>query len=109
MDSLFSFAPEFWAGIIGAFVGGGITLLGQWLKHQWDSEPQRKLDESRKRLLKHMLDHPPQGKIWRRMETLSRVIGASEDETARLLIEMGARGNESEENVWTWIKNARLP
>ena len=47
-----------------------------------------------------MLNNPPPQKEWRRLETLARVIGADHAETTRLLIEVGARGSESQENVW---------
>ena len=43
---------------------------------------------------------PPQGKEWYRLDTLARVIGADHAETTRLLIEVGARGSQSEKNVW---------
>ena len=45
---------------------------------------------------------------WRKMSTLSGVIGASRDETARLLISIKARGSESGEDVWALIKNKPL-
>jgi hypothetical protein len=58
-----------------------------------------------------MLDNPgPTG--WRRMETLSGVIGASRDETARLLIEVDARCSEKVadgNDVWAYVKNKPLP
>lgn len=40
---------------------------------------------------------------WRRMSTLSRVIGASEQTTKRLLIEVGARGSEKDDALWGLI------
>ena len=45
------------------------------------------------------------------MTTLSSVIGASREETARLLIELGARGNEKANgnDVWAFIINKPLP
>lgn len=99
---------EFSAGIIGALVGGGITLLGQWVKHRWETHDARKRDETRKAMLTQMLNNPgPNG--WRKMETLSGVIGASRDETARLLIELGARSSETGQDVWALIKNKPLP
>jgi len=58
--------------------------------------------------LKTMLDNPGQTG-WRKMETLSGVIGASRDETARLLIECGARASETGSDVWAYEKNEPLP
>jgi hypothetical protein len=45
------------------------------------------------------------------MTTLSGVIGADRDETARLLVKIGARGNEKEEgnDVWGYVANHPLP
>ena len=40
---------------------------------------------------------------WRKTATLSRVIGADREVTTRLLIEIGARGSESEDEVWGLI------
>ncbi|PQA89031.1 hypothetical protein [Hyphococcus luteus] len=99
---------EFLAGIIGAVVGGAIAIAGQWLKHQWETQEMRNRDEKRKKLLKQMLDKPgPNG--WRKMETLSGVIGANRDETARLLTEIDARSSETEGDVWVFIKDKPLP
>jgi hypothetical protein len=41
---------------------------------------------------------------WRKLETLSRVIGADEETTKRLLIEIGARGSETDKDVWGLMK-----
>jgi hypothetical protein len=49
-------------------------------------------DKARIKLLTKMLDV----KQWRFLSTLSRVIGADEDTTRRLLIEAGARSSEKE-------------
>ncbi len=99
---------EFWAGIIGVVVGGVVTLAGQWLQHRWKTAESRKRDEKRKELLREMLNNPgPEG--WRDMKTMSGVIGASRDETARLLIEIAARASETEKDVWAYIKDKPLP
>lgn len=99
---------DFWLGILGTGVGSAITLAGQWLKHCWETKTVRKRDDDRKALLRQMLDNPGTTG-WRKLVTLSRVIGASPDETARLLIEIGARGSEAEEQVWAYIKEKPLP
>lgn len=39
------------------------------------------------------------------MATLSRVIGADEETTKRLLIELGARGSEKDDGLWGLIEN----
>jgi hypothetical protein len=51
-------------------------------------------------------------KDWRKLSTLSRVIGADADTTKRLLIELGARGSEKpredNEEVWGLISKHSL-
>jgi hypothetical protein len=55
-----------------------------------------------------MLDNPgPDG--WRKMQALSGVIGASRDETALLLIDIGARASETGNDVWAYIAQKPLP
>lgn len=99
---------EFWAGIIGVIVGGILTIVGHYILHLVQTEATRKRDEKRKAILTEMLNNPgPDG--WRKIETMSNVIGASRDETARLLIELGARASETGTDVWAFIKDKPLP
>jgi hypothetical protein len=98
----------FWLGVGGALIGSAVTLAGQWCKHRWETSESRKRDGGRKALLRQMLDNPgPQG--WRKMATLSGVIGASREETARLLIDIDARASETENDVWAYLKDKPLP
>jgi hypothetical protein len=101
----------FWLGILGVTIGSGVTLVGQWIKHRWETKAARDRDEKRKALLRQMLDNPgPKG--WRRMEAMSGVIGADREETARLLIEIDARSSEKAadgNDVWAYIKKKPLP
>lgn len=97
-----------WIGLVGTIVGAMTTLLGQWLKHQWEFSDQRNRDRFRKALLTKMLNNPgPTG--WRKMQTLSGVIGADRDEMARLLVKLEARGSETGNDTWAWIKDHPLP
>jgi hypothetical protein len=99
---------DFWLGIIGTLVGSALTLLGQWVKHCWEVHAAQKLDNVRKAMLTQMLNNPgPDG--WRKMSTLAGVIGASRDETARLLIGIEARSSETESDVWAYIKDKPIP
>ncbi len=98
----------FWAGIIGVMVGSALTIVGQWLQHLWQTFDARERDKKRKSMLEHMLENP--GRTgWRKMETLSSVIGATRDETAQLLIEIDARASETGNDAWAYIKNKPLP
>ncbi|KPQ06085.1 MAG: hypothetical protein HLUCCA12_12815 [Rhodobacteraceae bacterium HLUCCA12] len=68
----------------------------------------RERDLKRKAMLRQMLNNPgAQG--WRSMKTMSGVIGANREETARLLIEIGARASETGNHVWALTKNKPLP
>lgn len=99
---------EFWVGVIGTVVGAAVTLASQWAKHCWETHQHRQRDKNRKAMLTEMLNSAsPTG--WRKMETLSRVIGADRDETALLLIDIGARGSETGNDVWAWQKDHPLP
>ncbi len=99
---------DFWAGIIGVVVGGGVTVISQLVIHHCKTETARKRDEKRKSLLTEMLNNPgPEG--WRKMGTMANVIGANREETARLLIELDARASESGTDVWAFVKNKPLP
>jgi hypothetical protein len=96
-------------GLVGAVVGACAAVFGQVMTHHLQTADKRKLDGKRKEYLRRLLTHRPAGVAWRRMSTLSRTIGASEEETARLLIEIGARGNTKDNNVWALIKDKPFP
>lgn len=85
-------------GLIGVFIGAIIGVCGSLLLHWLQSAPQRKLDKQRSDLLFQMLNNPTYD--WRSLSTLSRVIGASEATTKRLLIGISARGSEKKDGMW---------
>jgi hypothetical protein len=91
-------------GVVGIIVGALFSVLGNVLLHYLQNKRKDTLDESRKDLLFKMLDNDRFPNKWRKLETLSRVIGADDETTKRLLIEIGARGSESEGNSWGLIK-----
>ena len=96
----------FWVaiiGLVGAVIGSLLTLAGNFLLHWFQDRPRRILDNGRKKLLKIMLDDTRFPNQWRRLSTLSRVIGADEETTKRLLIEVGARGSEKDDGFWGLI------
>ena len=99
---------QFWIaiiGIIGGIVGAIFTLLGNFALHWFKEKPKRDLDSKRQKLLVEMLDDDRFQEKWRNLSTLSSVIGADEEETKRLLIEVGARGSEKNDGKWGLIKN----
>lgn len=96
-------------GLAGAVIGALAAIIGQVvttrLKHHLETADKRKLDEQRQAYLLHLLTHRPPGIKWLKMSTLSRAIGATEEETARLLIAVNARGSTGQNNVWALIKD----
>ena len=93
-------------GLFGVLIGGGITYFLQKSQYGRETKQQRERDAGRRSLLKQMLDDPN----WqsRSMSRLSRVIGASPDETARLLIDLDARGLIGDDEKWGYIKDHPL-
>lgn len=96
-------------GLYGALVGGLIAILvgaaSTLLTHHLQNGRSSKLDEKRKELLKRMLSGE---RNWRKLTTLSHVIGADEDTTKRLLLEIDARASEGGENIWGLISRNPL-
>jgi len=102
----------FLAGMGGAIAGSAVTFFGQLIvdkcRHARETAAQRALDKARKDLLRVALENPPAGNEWRALETLSRIVGADRETTTRLLIELGARGNEKENDVWALLSEKPL-
>lgn len=102
---------SFWVGVVGfagVVLGAAITVIGNVVLHKIQDGPRRKLDDSRKELLKQMLKDSrfPQG--WRKLSTLSRVAGADDETTKRLLFEIDARGSEKDDGMWGLIERHPL-
>jgi hypothetical protein len=78
-----------WATVLGALVGAissiAATAFAEYLRNQRT----RKLDLIRKDVLRKILSNEKYA--WRTMGTLTDAIGADEETTARLLLEIGAR------------------
>ena len=64
-----------------------------WLSKWHDDAPH-------KERLRELLTDMPEGVNWRSIKLLSQSIGADENETARLLIKIGARRSTGDQNVW---------
>jgi hypothetical protein len=100
---------EIWIEVIAAaaaILGGFVTVLGQKLMERGEERGQRRLDAGRKQLLQAMLEDPRFE--WRELGTLRRVIGANEEDTKRLLIEIGARGSETQDDHWGLVSRHPL-
>jgi len=103
---------KFWIaliGILGGVAGSLLTLAGNILLHKIKERPKQALDKKRKHTLIEMLEDERFPNKWRKIETLSAVIGASEEETKRLLVEIEARGSEKADGKWGLIKGHPFP
>lgn len=94
-------------GLIGAIIGAAIPVIGNWLIHKSQTKPKEKLDEQRKDILKSILSE--QERAWVKVETLANVIGASKEETQRLLIQIKARGSKTGSESWALMSRKPLP
>lgn len=94
-------------GVAGAVIGSIATIAVQWLSHFLQERAAAKKDKPRKDLLLEMLCSPKYQ--WRKLETLMHVIGADEETTKRLLLEIGARASEYGQPLWGLIKRNPLP
>jgi len=98
---------SFWiatVGLIGVLLGSAITVGGNILLHWLKERQNKRLEQSRKKLLLEMLRDSRFPRHWRQLSTLSRVIGADEETTKRLLIDVGARGSEKDDGLWGLIE-----
>lgn len=93
-------------GVSGAIIGSISTLAGQWLIHYLKEKSENAKDNPRRELLKKMLNS--EKNEWRKLETLSHVIGAEEEKTKSLLIDIGARASEDGKELWALIENKPL-
>ena len=75
------------------FLSSLVSPVTDWLKG-------RAADKPREAIVRQLLENLPPGKEWRTMKTLSKSIGADEQETTRLLLKIGARRSTGAENVW---------
>lgn len=98
-------APVF--GLIGVVVGSLATIASQWLLHFLQEKAAVKRDLPRKILLLKMLESKKYK--WRRFSTLQHVIGADEETTKRLLLEVGARASEDGAPIWGLLERNPLP
>jgi hypothetical protein len=92
-------------GLIGVVAGALITVVGTLLRDHLQARPRRELDKQRKKVLLEMLRDKRFDGGWQKLATMSRVVGADEEATKRLLFEVGARGSERDDGMWGLIEN----
>jgi hypothetical protein len=91
-------------GLVGVVVGSVLTIFGNVVVQCLKERSIAKKDKPRKQLLKEMLEDNRFNEHWRKLDTLMHVIGANEATTKRLLLEIGARGPEDNQELWGLIK-----
>ena len=91
-------------GLIGVLLGYVLAILGNLVTYWLSQRTIAKKDQPRKRLLEKMLDDERFPGRWRKLSTLMHVIGADEETTKGLLLEIGARGSEDQQELWGLIK-----
>jgi hypothetical protein len=94
------------AAFLGALAGAVASMGGIVLTDYMKSYRKRRADAPRKRLLIDMLSA---GRSWRTLGTLANVTGLSESEAKRLLVQIGARGSETDPNLWGLLSRNPLP
>ena len=93
-----------WIGLIGAVIGSVLTILGNVVMQCLKERSMARKDRPRKKLLEEMLNDKRFPEHWRKLNTLVHVIGANEETTKRLLLEIGARGSEDQQDLWGLVK-----
>jgi hypothetical protein len=94
-------------GVMGAVVGSVATVATSVVTQCWQEHLASKRDKPRKDLLVNMLKN--QQYKWRHLDMLMHVIGADEETTKRLLLEVGARASEDGKPLWGLVSRNPLP
>lgn len=98
-----------WAVVAGAALGILGTLGATWLTHHLNGRKQVRIDKARKVLLQKTLKGAAKTG-WMSIETLAHIVGADQDATRALLIEIDARGSmKTDREMWSLISRNPLP
>ncbi len=92
--------------ILGAAIGTLGSILTTWLNAYLSRPRADPYDVQATALLKLMLEKGPH---WRKIGTLANVIGADEKLTKEYLLALGARGSETNGELWGLISRNPLP
>lgn len=76
------------------------NLLAGLIKALIDVWQRRSGDAPREERLRELLTNMPDGIEWLSIKLLAESVGADENETARLLLRIGARRSTGSKNVW---------
>ncbi len=92
--------------VLGAAIGTVGSIVTTWLNAYLSKKPPDPYEEAATSLLKEILE---KGYKWRSLDVLSNVIGASHQDTRELLLMLGARGSETDSNLWGLKSRNPLP
>lgn len=87
-------------GLVGVVVGSVLTIIGNITLHFLKERAESSKYAPHKNLLKEMLEDERFPDKWRKLDTLMHVIGADEETTKRLLLEIDARASEDGQALW---------
>jgi hypothetical protein len=91
---------------MGAAIGTAGSISTTWLAAQLSRQSRfPKYEKAVTRLLKALLEDGPK---WRRVETLARVTGLTENNVKEIMVELGARGSETDGGLWGLISRNPL-
>ena len=88
-------------GLSGVIVGALLQIFGNIIVEYYKTKSTKLINKKRKKLLLTMLNVDKYK--WRKINTLMNVIGADEETTRQLLIEIGSRGSETDKDLWGLI------
>ena len=91
-------------GLFGAVLGSLLVVLGNVLTQKISQRAEARQEAPRRKILRQMLEDARFADHWRKLDTLMHVIGADEATTTRMLVEIGARGSEDGQRLWTLAK-----
>lgn len=96
------------AAVVGTLIGVASNPLATWFSDYWRHRRSDKTDSLRRERLEKILSQP--GRKWRKMEYLSEAVGASEEKTVRLLLEIDARRSFTKGSAaWALVSRAPFP
>ena len=93
--------------VLGTLIGATGSVVSTFIADYLRNRREDRLDEARKKLLRTMLED--RRFQWRNLATLSHVVGADENITKRLLLEINARASEDGASLWGLISRNPFP
>ena len=94
------------AAVLGALIGVASSPLTTWFSDHWRHRRNDRMDNLRRKRLTKILFQPD--RKWRKIEYLSEAVGANEEKTIRLLLEIDARRSFTKGST-SWALVSRAP